>query len=231
MNVQGIERWLRARVRRDVALNWLIGIPLILASLCVLLFTWCLAYMVCFCALSNFMGAEHWSYVVIALSVIPLLFWGNSQATPEYYSQYEFTTGTVEQKVVVFYVPRLGMVSNVNPLAPSSMRAYVKIISDGLCLGPRLFMTGIMMWRRVIRAMRIDIAACAYLVQALYTATGKVSFQDLANSTHGFDVQRTLQQTIDIDGVLFLEKEPAGLCLSDNLRQDMDAFFGSGSGS
>src|SRR5438105_15162892 len=59
----------------------------------------------------------HWSLAVcfwITLALMAALFVGNLTTAREYLESYSFTTGTASDKVVTFYLPSAGMVSNIN---------------------------------------------------------------------------------------------------------------------
>ena len=208
--------WLTRKRRIDAAQNSLVGLLLCLAGAAVLVVTWALAYCICLFCLSGYLGFHHWSYTLIPTLLLPLLFWGNSRTDAEYLSEYSVTTGTASDQVVVFYLPRIGVVSNVNPLAPDTFHTMVKIVTDALYFGPRLVMMGCRMIRKAVRLGRLDVSRCATVIKLLNDMGHRLSFQEIVNAVPGLNPVAVFPQLRDIDGVLFLESEPPGLSLSSD---------------
>ncbi len=213
--------WLERKVKRQVLYRVALGVFAFVASVAVLAVTWGLVYAACFHSLHWILGLGHWSYTLIATGVIPLLFWGNARTSREYLSEYSVTTGTASDKVVVFYLPRVGLVSNVNPLAPDSAHTMVKIVTDCLYFGPRIATSALLLLAGAFRLMRTDVPACAAVITVLDEAGHRMSFQEIADLIEGLDPVATFPQLHLIDGVLFLESEPAGLALGTRLKEEL----------
>jgi len=141
MNVSGVEAWLTRKVARESALSLLGCAGLLLASALVLLFTFWVVY--CFLWFIGFQF-RHWFSiphavrVSVGLLVLVLLFIGNARTDPEYLSEFSLTPSLAGDQAVVFYLPAVGVVSNLNPLAPDQARNAVKMIKDLSFSGPRL---------------------------------------------------------------------------------------------
>lgn len=216
-----VTEWLRKRARRQAMLNLLGGILILLGGAVVLALTWLLTYVVSLFALGGWVGFTSWIHTILAWTFLPLLFWGNARTSREYLSQYSVTVGTSFQRVVNFHLIGVGMVSNINPLAPDTIHTGVKIITDWLYAGPRLVVGGFGMLLKAKRIRQLDPKSCGAVLGVLFAAPGKLSFQEIVDRTGSIDPTRVFPQLHEIDGVLFLQAEPAGLTLSQELRAEM----------
>jgi hypothetical protein len=156
--------------------------------------------------------------------MIPALFWGNGRTSREYLSEYSVTTGTASNEVVNFYLPGVGLASNVNPLAPNTIHSGVKIITDFLYSGPRVMMSAFRTVAKAGRLRKIDVGNCGAVITVLFAAGRKLGFQEITDALgEGFDAARVFPQMADIGGILFLKAEPAGLTLTQELRDAIRA--------
>ena len=123
MNYEATIDWFSRRVHVLSARNMLGGLLMLLGGVALLAATWGLCYVVSLFALGSWIGYQHWFHSVLGLIVIPILFIGNARTSREYLSEYSVTTGTASGEVVNFYLPGVGLVSNINPLAPETLHA------------------------------------------------------------------------------------------------------------
>lgn len=215
-----IER-LGRKIRTQARLMLLGGGLSLLGGLAILAATWGLIYLVSLFALGPWLGYRHWIHVAVGWFIIPALFWGNARTSREYLSEYSVTVGTASDTVVNFYLPAIGMASNVNPLAPDTIHTGVKMITDCLYSGPRVVVSGIKALRRAARIRRLDRQACGAVIARLLAANRKFSFQEIATEVQGINPTQVFPQLHEIEGVLFLRAEPAGLTLTQELRQEL----------
>lgn len=225
MNQESVTQWLRKWVRAQISLNLLGSIGALLGGIAILILTWGLVYLVSFFALGVWLGYHHWVHTVAGLLLIPLLFWGNARTSREYLTEYSVSVGTTSETVVNFYLPGVGQVSNINPLAPGTMHAGVKMITDCLYSGPRVVMAAFGMFRRSREMRKMDLEGCGAVLTLLFAAHRKMSFQDIVNAISGLDAATVFTQLHLIDGVVFLAADPAGLTLSQDLRKAITAFL------
>jgi hypothetical protein len=219
MNQARITDWLDRKLKRDRALCWAGGLGSLLAGAAILLVTWGLIYVVSLFVIGPWLGYRHWAHSILGLAMIPALFWGNSRTSREYLSEYSVSTGTSSDKVVNFYLPGVGLGSNVNPLAPNTIHSGVKIITDCLYSGPRVATSAFKTMAKANRLARIDIGNCGAVLTLLVLAGRKMGFQEIADALgEGFDPAQVFPQMADLDGVLFLTADPAGLTLTQELR-------------
>src|SRR5437868_1930390 len=174
-----IATWLRSWGRKQASLNLLGGAATVLGGVAILVVTWGTVYIFSLFALGPWLGFHHWVHSIAGLLLIPLLFWGNARTSREYLSEYAVSTGTTSETVFNFYLPGVGLVSNVNPLAPSTMAAGVKMIVDCLYLGPRVVLGGIRMLQSSRRLQQLEVTGCAAVLSVLFVACRKMSFQEI----------------------------------------------------
>jgi hypothetical protein len=220
-----IAAWLRKWVKTQVTLSWLGGSGAVLAGCAILLLTWGLVYVVSLFALGPWLGFHHWIHSVAGLFLIPALFWGNSRTSRDYLSEYSVSVGTTSETVVNFYLPGVGLVSNINPLAPGTMHAGVKMITDCLYAGPRVVLSGFQMFGRINVFRNFDVEGCASVLGALFVACRKMPFQEIMESVAGIDPTIVFAQMQTIEGVVFLSADPAGLALTRELRATIQSLF------
>lgn len=152
--------WLRKLVRRQVGLNLLGSGLSLLGGLAILAATWGLTDMVSLAALGPWLSYLHWIHSAVGWLILPLLFWGNARTSREYLSNYSVSVGTSPDTVVNFYVPGIGMTSNVNPLAPDTIHTGVKMITDCLFCGPRVVVSAIKTLGKAKRIRHLDVEPC-----------------------------------------------------------------------
>jgi len=166
----------------------------------------------------------HWSLAVcfwITVALMVALFFGNLTTAREYLESYSFTTGTASDKVVTFAVPRLGVVSNINPLAPDSAHSYLKMFVSVLYTGPRLLMGAIHNVRRANRLATLDAAGCGAILSYLLEREKRVPLTEIGGAFPGLSLEALFPQLAEVSGVLFLKSEPPGLSLSTDLRREL----------
>jgi len=167
------------------------------------------------------LGYRHWIHLAAGWVIIPTLFWGNARTSREYLTEHSVSVGTTADAVVDFYLPGIGMASNVNPLAPDTIHAGVKMITDCLYCGPRVVVSGVKMLGKANRIRQLDVEGCGAVMAVLLAANRKLVFQEIVDQVGGIEPPRVFPQLQDVEGVIFLQAEPAGLILSQALRQEL----------
>jgi hypothetical protein len=213
--------WLKRRQKSEALLAIVLGVVCLVGSIVILAVTWSVIHAVCLYSFHWILGYGHWSYTLVPTVLLPLLFWGNARTSREYLSKYSVTTGTASDRVVVFYLPRVGLVSNVNPLAPDTVHTVAKIITDCLYVGPRVATTSIRFFAKAIRLAQMDVPACAAVITVLVRADHRMAFQEIVDSVEGLNPVTTFPQLHLVEGILFLESEPPGLALGTKLKAEL----------
>ena len=184
----------------------------------VFLATWGLSYLVSLVALGPWIGYRHPVHLLAGVVVLILAFVAYRREPPEYWSEYSVTpVGGAE--AVTFYLPGVGVGSNVNPLAPDTVRAGAKIISDCLLVGPRLIGASGKHLRKAGRLRKTDIPSAAAVLSVLFEAGRKMSFQEIVERIEGLNPVSVFAGIREINGVLFLQADPPGLAMTPELKK------------
>jgi hypothetical protein len=214
MDLNWVSAWLKNYVRKQGRLRVMFGTLALIGGIVILAMTWSIIYWRCAYIFKQFNVSQQWLSPLIATLVILLLFWGNARTSREYLSQYKVVTGTASDTVV-------GFGANINPLAPETIGIFTKIIATILFIGPSLVVTAYRMFRKAGQLYRLDIPSCAAVIELLERVDKKMPYQQIVESIPGMDASIVFNQLRDIEGVLFLEKEPTGLILSNDLKADL----------
>jgi hypothetical protein len=201
------------------------SVGLLLLSALALFVTFWVVYLVIYFGFDWIFHMSHTVRLWVSAGFVLLLFIGNATTDRGYLESYSFTTGTSSDRVVTIDIPGVVSGSTLNPLAPDSAHSYVKMITLVLYTGPRLVSNAFQLWRRAGRLRGIDQEACAAVLAFLAASDSKVPFAEVATVIpRGHDVAVVLEQLHEIDGVLFLKAEPAGLSLLSDFRDELRAL-------
>ena len=121
MDYEATIRWLSRRVRVLSAQHRLGGLLTLLRGAALLAATFGSELRGVVFAARCWIGHKLRFHSALGLIVIPILFIGNARTSRKYLSEYLVTTGTASGEVVNFYLPGVGMTSNINPLAPETV--------------------------------------------------------------------------------------------------------------
>jgi hypothetical protein len=101
-----------------------------------------------------------------------------------------------------------------------------KIIADLLFIGPRLVTWSVMHLVRIVQLLRTDTQFVSEVLSILSRRLHRTSFGELTKLLTGRDPMKALIQLQEIDCVLFLIKEPAGVILTPETREELDQLPG-----
>ena len=225
MDNDRIMAWLDRKLRAESRLAVVLGMCGLGGGVIILGVTWCAIHIVCLYSLSWILGHGHWACFLVPTLMIPLLFWGNARTSQEYLSEYTVTSGIASNTTVAYRV-RVSPWSNpyastVHPLAPDTVQAFVKIVTDCLYIGPRIVTWSLRTFAKAVRLRHIDVPSCTAVIAVLADAGHRMSFQEIADAVEGMNLATTFRQLQDIDGVLFLTGHPAGLTLGSDLKSEL----------
>lgn len=219
MSYELVHLWLTDWARKHALLNALTSLATFGLAAILLALTWYIIFAVCiFIAPRGFNG--HLAGLVIPLAVIALLFWTEARTPQEYFSEISVTPVNGDRVIVI---PNVG--SNVNPLAGDSVNATAKMISDCLCVGPRAIRGAIRFAGKAIRLKRLNIEQSAAVLTALLRAGGKLTYQQITEGVEDVDLAQTIPSLRDVDGTVYLRSEPAGMSLTQELRDEVAQFI------
>jgi hypothetical protein len=216
-----LQGWLVRLISRERTAALGVGAMSALGGLGVMLFTFGITYGSIWFISFMFLSVSSTVCLWLSLGMMVALFVGNLTTRREYLESYSFTTGTASDKVVSFHVPQVGMVSNINPLAPDSAHSFVKMLTGILFTGPRMIMGAVHNVRRWKRLAGIDVDGCAGILALLLEKGQKVALTEVAAAFPGKSLETLFPQLAEINGVLFLKSGQPGLSLSSDLRREI----------
>jgi len=96
-----------------------------------------------------------------------------------------------------------------------------RLIADALLTGPRLVTGAWSCFRKAGRLSRLDAEAGSRVLAVLFTRASRCSLGDLVQLSGVPDTGRAMSQLRDIDGVVLIHRDPPGLTLTSELRQEL----------
>jgi hypothetical protein len=109
--------------------------------------------------------------------------------------------------------------------------ASSRMIADLLFAGPRLVTAALSAFKKAGRLVRLDAEGCSRVLALLLSRNARFSCEDVSQLAGVPDSAKVFRQIRDLDGVVFLESEPAGLSLTSELREELGVVTGSSSSS
>src|SRR5579859_2493589 len=221
MDLPVLQSWLKWRVRREALGYVLVGVAGALASLFVLSLTFYLTFFVLLWGSSHVFALFEllgWKvpavyslshlFLIASLLFVALLFIGNATTSPEYLGR----------------IPRVNLSSR---LGPQTFDAAAKLITDLLFTGPRLVVGVLKLFQRGGRLSKFDVRSGARILELLASKDSRISFREICDQISGINPVRDFPQLRDVEGVLFLTKDPTGLGLTADFRAELRAVMGS----
>lgn len=87
--------------------------------------------------------------------------------------------------------------------------------------GPGALQSSLESFRRSLRQLRLDVPRCARILEVVALRGARVSFAELEKIVPDANRFHVFQQLRDIDGVVFLLREPAGVSVIEELRREL----------
>jgi hypothetical protein len=212
---------LRARFRRETWACLAGGIGLLTVAGVVLVITFWALHAFAFLTLGPWLRPDETTLLLVAAGLVALLFFANAVADRAELAEWRVGTGTVSEKVICFYVPRVGMLSNVNPFHPDTARTFVRILSGIALLGPHLATEAVDCFLRALRLSRLDVPGIARVLALLLSRPGRTPFTGLLQRHPDLDLGEIIPQLLELPGVVRFQSEPAGLGLTEDLRREL----------
>jgi DnaJ domain len=100
-----------------------------------------------------------------------------------------------------------------------------KDVEDLLYIGPRLFNASFGHIRNAYLQLHLDTVSCAKMLCVLFSRNSRFSFQELNVKAGLRDSLEISPQLHFVEGVVFLPSHPAGLSLTDDLRNELFRLF------
>jgi hypothetical protein len=101
-----------------------------------------------------------------------------------------------------------------------------RLIADALLTGPRLVAGAWSCLKRAGRLSRLDAEAGSRVLSVLFSRASRCSPDDLIQLSGLPDPGKAASQLRDIDGVVLIRRDPPGLTLTSELRQELAGVLG-----
>lgn len=193
------------------------GVGILVVGLLFCAVSYVLAWYVLKYGLNPFCPLPGWVRAILALGIVGLLFAANRMGGGDDLIEYKLVLKPGEEGVK-FYVPSSGLLSETADIPYGALNA----ITNVLCVGPKLVFSSVKKFRRAERLKHMDLNGCAAVVTVLLSNDSKVPFWQIVQSIENFDPYRIFPQMGDVQGVLFLKKEPQGMSLTSELREEFE---------
>ncbi len=144
----------------------------------------------------------------ISLAAIPVMFMGN-RCTPR-------------QSLMDKYMSE-GRVTSLADRYRRRYEVYGEVLLWILFAGPRLLDWSIASFRERTRLTTVDVHSCASVLWLLLARYKKVSYEEIQAAIPWLDMDNAIPQVMAIPGVVALTVAPAGLSLTQDMRDMMRA--------
>jgi hypothetical protein len=156
----------------------------------------------------------HWtttSLILVSLLFVCLLFLASLRASREEQNDYVF-----QNRVL----PATGLGNTLSALL-AHPGATGRLFSDLIFTGPRLTTYAAMTLHQAFRFLRTDLDATSGLLGILARNFHRISLTELSKLLPGEDPMKMLFKLQEMDFVLFLSREPAGVILTAEIREEL----------
>jgi hypothetical protein len=203
-----IEDWLRKRRRREVAGTAFAGLLSLLLGFAVLVFT------------------------SLPLAVVGLLTGGGRSRwrVSDLDSMLLLSTGAIIVALLIAYaLTRKDSREDPGWLEPEAdeRRALLALCVHLIMTGPRLLEASVGLFKQLLHLCRMDIHSAAFVLAILAARDTRISFREICGRLPGMDHASIFRQLREFPGVVFLIKNPAGLSLTADLRQELRELIGA----
>jgi hypothetical protein len=136
---------------------------------------------------------------LIALCAAPLMFLGNR------------------------LIPRRNLMEErmADPTSASRVEARLQFLLWILFAGPRLFGWAIRSFREAERIRRVDAHSCGAVLWMMLNSVRKVTFEEIQRDLDWLNLDDTLADLREIDGVLVLHGPPPAFSMTPELREEI----------
>jgi hypothetical protein len=214
-----VEATLRKKIQETAAANLTGGVLLCAAGVVVLFFTYWFFYFALGIATGWLIKLPHMVKLLLCLAGIVGLFVTHFRQPREYFEEWTVTTRDGETPIT-FYLPHVGMVSNVDIFSLGNARSAVKFVCAFLLIAPQLFDAGITAVKRAGRLREMDAPGAAEIIGMTLGKARKVSFAEILAAAPHLDLCGIVAHLRDLDGVILLREPPIGITLAPDLRHD-----------
>jgi hypothetical protein len=219
-----IQQWLRKKAAADAAHHFLFALFLLSVGAVLLAVAFFFACVVLWVALNGAGSALSeilWNrplhlslaaIVTVAAMFVVFLFIESARVSRKY-----LTGFSRRERWPSRSVDRSG--GFVNLLVYSDISS--RLIADALLTGPRLVTGAWSCFRKAGRLALLDAEAGSHVLAVLFTRASRCSLGDLVQLAGVPDPGKAAGQLRDIDGIVLINRDPPGLTLTSELRQEL----------
>ncbi len=234
MHAQAIFIWLRRRSRQKAAFDFIVCTVLLLCCFVLLGITGGFGYLIA-AVLQFIFGSVVQEIWRADLPYFPILNWAFALVL----LLVMFMAQIRKERELMGEFMELRYVAGRDSFFPWVVKMSVytagevfgKIAVDVVLIGPRLSFFTYSMFRRATRLCTLDYWRCAQILEALLRRGKRMSFAELEEIVPDADRFHVFDQLRDIEGVVFLLGEPAGISLVQDLRTELRTLRASASSS
>lgn len=220
-----VEAILKKKVQETTAANLTGAVLLCAAGLVTMFFTWWFIYFFLSLGTGWLIKLPFGLKAALAWGAVIGLFFLNARTQADELMELQVDTPDGGEPIH-FYIPHVGMVTNIEVFGPNTLRSGIKLVSAIVLICPQLFSSALAAFKRAARLKETDIAGCATIIAMLLGKAKKVTFMEILAAAPQLDLCGIVPQLGNLDGVVFLQEEPKGITLTADLRHDFLAGCG-----
>lgn len=217
-----LRRWLRRKLFLQVSGCLITCLMAAAAGLFFLAITFAFTCLVVGAGMAGIAGLAHliWKIqtqvsivglISISSPLMALLFLASFRSSRDHLSDYSF-----QNRVV----PATGLGNTLSALL-ANPGATGRLLNDFFFTGPRLTTYAAMTLHQAVRFLRTDLDATSSLLDILVRRFHRISLTELSKLLAGEDPLKLLFKLQEMDFILFLSREPAGVILTAEIREEL----------
>lgn len=225
MNTDWVQHWLRRTLRTATVWNVLAAAGCFLGGLLILYVSFWVTFGVLWFISTSFLHLSHLVLLILASAFMTLVVViGARQNWADLDPLARQVRLAKDMDITLTPYNRYGMSYSTNAVTAGmfEIRSLASAINFILCGGVKLVFGAVAMLRQVQRLKAIEVDECARVIALLLANPGRQSFEEIVRKLPGLNPVRTFDDLRYIAGVLFLSKDPAGLTLLPELRNELN---------
>lgn len=224
---QTVEAWLASKMRGRKIGNAVIGLLLLaLGALLVFISFW-VTYGVLWFISHSFYRVSHATLLAISAGFMALVIAaGARQNWQDLDPLQKQTRLAADMDIKLVPYNRYGMSYSTNAMKAGAFEitSLAAVCNYILCGSVKLLLNGIGKLRQIPGLGRVDVQGCSEVIAWLWAAGKRQSFEEIVAAIPGLNPVRVFEDLAQVEGVLFLTTEPAGLTLHPELRDELNSL-------
>lgn len=203
-----IKPWLLKSVNDSIQFNMLVGIGAVILGVAMVFVAFFMAY-----AITAIFSET--LRVIFSLLAVGFLFLGDKILSPAPLARPGNSIAGIEVK------------AGKAPAKDSadSVQTFIRMATTIAFCGPKTIYFGLDMIKKAKRMKTMDFDGCVAVLTVLLHSKTRVPYSEIKTRIPKLDTLSVFAQMEDIHGVLFLDSDPPGLSLSEDLRRELSIFM------